>query len=158
MENLTRAFEHIEDNLKERSFPVDLSQESEEALFERLQSDFDKLLSGTFEPPLLQGYILSKSDGSPRPMAVPPFRDRVLQRAVSQVLTPILETMQSRHSYGFRPGRSRINARDAIQSAWREGYRWVYESDIDDFFDSVCWQRLTVRLRALWGMIRWWTP
>jgi CRISP-associated protein Cas1 len=54
-------------------------------------------------------------------------------------------------SFGYRPRRSRESARTAIQAAYREGYRWVYESDIDDFFDTVDWERLKTRLIALYG-------
>lgn len=147
--NLVSAFAHVESHSKQGAFSAD--EDASEGVFERLQTDVEDIYKGQFKSPSLQGFVINKSDGSPRPLAVPPFRDRVLQRAVAQVLTPPLESIQYQRSYGFRPGRSRITAKYAIQSAWREGYRWVYESDIDDFFDSVCWQRLAVRLRALWG-------
>lgn len=171
-ENLIAALEHIQSNRHDASaghsssqagawepgvpdlIPEgegDLAQADEEAMLERLQNDIAKLLKGRFKPPHLNGFIIEKADKSPRRLAVPPFRDRVLQRAVAQVLQPIVDVLQYQHSYGFRAGRSRIHASYAIQSAWREGYRWVYESDIEDFFDSVNWQRLEVRLRALWN-------
>ncbi len=57
-----------------------------------------------------------------RPLAVPPVHDRVLQRAVGQILTPALERLMYRHSHGYRPGRSRITARYNIQATWRAGY------------------------------------
>ncbi len=147
-DNLLAAFEHVDQSSTQSM----ANEEADEALLERLETDIERIYQGNFTAPDLQGFIIDKSDGNPRALAVPPFRDRVLQRAVAQILTPLLDSMQYQHSYGFRPGRSRITARYAIQSAWREGYRWVYESDIDDFFDSVCWQRLGIRLRALWGI------
>jgi group II intron reverse transcriptase/maturase/CRISPR-associated endonuclease Cas1 len=146
--NLAEAFAHVESNASHESWN---DQDDADVLFERLDKDIERLYEGSFKAPELHGIIVLKPDGSPRPLAVPPFRDRVLQRAVAQVLTPAFESVQYQHSYGFRPGRSRLTASYAIQSAWREGYRWVYESDINDFFDNVCWQRLAVRLRALWG-------
>lgn len=146
--NLLAAFEHIQSN----STQTDQKQDcDEDAFLERLQNDIDKLLTNRFNPPPLQGFVIDNPDNSTRPLAVPPFRDRVLQRAVAQVIQPVFDVLQYQHSYGFRTGRSRIDACYVIQSAWRDGYRWVYESDIEDFFDSVSWQRLEVRLRALWG-------
>ncbi len=123
----------------------------DEIPLERLQQALDKALLGSYHPPPLRGVVHANPDGSIRPLAVPPFIDRVLQRAVGQILTPALESCQYCHSYGYRAGRSRMNARDAVQSAIRQGYQWVYESDIDDFFDSVAYDRLDIRLRSLYG-------
>jgi group II intron reverse transcriptase/maturase/CRISPR-associated endonuclease Cas1 len=147
--NLLAAIEHIQNNARQagNQEPGD----DEDVIIERLQNDIGKLLDNRFTPPPLQGFIADNADNSTRALAVPPFRDRVLQRAVAQVIQPIVDTLHYQHSYGFRAGRSRLNAGYAIQAAWREGYRWVYESDIEDFFDSVLWQRLAVRLQALWG-------
>ncbi|MCB1639592.1 MAG: CRISPR-associated endonuclease Cas1, partial [Thiothrix sp.] len=69
--------------------------------------------------------------------------------AVQQVLSESLEPLMAEHSHGYRAGRSRITASRAIQSAWREGYRWVYEGDVRDFFDSVNRERLEERLQAI---------
>ncbi len=118
---------------------------------EALHADFAHLLAGDYQVPDLRGYLIPKRDGGLRPLAVPPYRDRVLQRAVHQVLAPAIECLFARGAHGFRPGRSRITASHAIQAAWRAGYRWVYESDVRDFFDSVDLRRLRERLHALLG-------
>lgn len=110
-----------------------------------------RLLAGRYEPPPLRGVIRRKSNGGLRPLAVPPLPDRVLQRAVAQALTPTLEPLFSDASYGYRPRRSRLSVRQAIQSAYQAGYRWVYESDVADFFDSADWFQLRNRLQALLG-------
>lgn len=82
-------------------------------------------------------------------MAVPPFWDRVAQRAVFQLLSEAIEPLLHRGSFGYRPRISRRQARHAIESAYAAGYRWVFESDIEDFFDSVDWQHVRHRLCAL---------
>lgn len=165
--NLHEAFRHIQSNCRRPATrhaeePLDdlqaadwLPPETDSAVadeipLERLCRALDQALGAAYRPPPLQGFVLPKANGGVRPLAVPKFFDRVLQRAVAQVLTPALEHLQYRHSYGFRPGRSRFQARDVIQRAYREGYRWVFESDIADFFDCVDWQRLEIRLRALY--------
>ena len=118
---------------------------------EDLHAAMEQLLDGTYLVPEMRGYLIPKSDGGVRPLAVPPLRDRVLQRALHQCLSPSIERLFARGSHGFRPGRSRMSAGDAIQAAWRAGYRWVYESDVRDFFDSVSLRRLRERLEALFG-------
>lgn len=118
---------------------------------ERLETLARQLEQGQYEPPRLQGVIRRKDNGGLRPLAVPPLPDRVLQRAVAQVLTPALEPLFSDASYGYRPRRSRLSVRQFIQQAYRDGYRWVYESDIANFFDTVDWTQLRNRLQALFG-------
>ncbi|MGH8610644.1 MAG: CRISPR-associated endonuclease Cas1 [Gammaproteobacteria bacterium] len=123
----------------------------DEHLSDRLQRLAQRLASSQYQTPPLRGVILDKPDGGLRPLAVPPFIDRVAQRAVIQVLSPGLEPLMYHGSFGYRPRRSRHTARQMIQAAYQQGYRWVYESDIDDFFDRVDWQRLGTRLRGLYG-------
>ncbi len=129
----------------------DWDDDPSEVPFERLVDDVNKLIAGRYSPPCLRGRLLPKCGGGVRALAIPPAYDRVLQRAVAQQLTPALDQLMYRHSYGYRRGRSRINARYAIQSAWRAGYRWVFESDIADFFGSVDLRRLRERLQAIYG-------
>ena len=110
------------------------------------------MLRGTYEIPPLREARIPKADGTDRVLAVPPFRDRVMQRAVAQVLGPALDALMYHGSFGFRRGRSRHQAARMIQRAYDEhGCRWVFEADVDDFFDSVAWGRLHTRLLALFG-------
>lgn len=164
-ENLTSAWRHVMSNTGDhplsgetdeiseigKEWQYGLEEEPSDAPLERLQRDVDKLISGKYLAPLLRGYLIPKRNNDVRPLAIPPVYDRVLQRALAQVLTPALEKLMYRHSHGYRPGRSRMTARYEIQAAWRAGYRWVYESDIEDFFDSVDLQRLRDRLTAIYG-------
>ncbi|WP_295387724.1 reverse transcriptase domain-containing protein [uncultured Thiodictyon sp.] len=97
----------------------------------------------------LRGWILQREGKAPRPLAVPPFAERIAQRAVLQILRTDFDPLLSAASYGYRRGISRQDARDRLQALYREGYEWVYEADIDDFFDSVSHARLETRLRSL---------
>lgn len=125
--------------------------DNEQNVVTMLQQRMEQLLHGRYNTPELRGAIIDKPNGGVRPLAIPPFWDSVLQRAVAQVLTPAFEKLMHERSYGYRPGRSRLHASMAVQKAWREGYRWVYESDIEDFFNSVDNHRLHTRLRCLLG-------
>ena len=125
------------------------STSGEDFPLSRLQSDIEKLLSGDYMTPALSGYLIPKKQGGVRALSIPPAYDRVLQRAVQQILNECLEPLMSVDSHGYRAGRSRITASQAISQAWREGYHWVYESDVRDFFNSVSLTRLKGRLNAI---------
>jgi hypothetical protein len=108
-----------------------------------------ELRTGTYRPPPLSGFLLRRDDGRLRPLAVPPVRDRIAQRAAAQALTPAIETLLEDCSYAYRKGFSRAGAARAIQRAWDDGFRVVLDADIAAFFDSVDLDRLLARLRAL---------
>lgn len=96
-----------------------------------------QLDSGTYRPqPVLQVSI-PKPGGGVRKLGVPTVMDRLIQQAISQVLTPIFDPHFSEMSFGFRPKRS---AHMAVQTARRhieEGYTRVVNVDLDRFFDRV---------------------
>ena len=114
-----------------------------------LASRLEALKRGQYVAPPAKACLLPKNDGGTRILAIPPFWDSVLQRAVAQQLTPSLDSLMHPSSFGYRRGRSRRAAAEAIQAARRQGYRWIYDADIEDFFGSVSHSRLHGRLLAL---------
>ncbi|WP_295435977.1 CRISPR-associated endonuclease Cas1 [uncultured Thiodictyon sp.] len=124
--------------------------DEEEQLADRLERLGNRLREADYQPPALAGVVFRERDGDLRGLAIPPFWDRVVQRALVQRIAPALESVFSAASHAYRPGHSRHTAGSAIQRAWRDGYRWVYEADIQGFFDNLDWQRLGERLRALY--------
>lgn len=139
-----------ETELWDTEYPDPPDPDVEFELADRLERLGNRLREGDYQPPALTGVVYREPDGDLRGLAIPPFWDRVVQRALVQRISPALETLFSTASHAYRPGHSRHTASAAIQRAWREGYRWVYEADIDDFFDSLDWSHLAQRLRALY--------
>jgi retron-type reverse transcriptase len=83
---------------------------------------------------------IPKGDGTEtRPIGVPTFEDKILQRAVAMVIGEVYEQELYDFSYGFRPGRSALQAVEAFQNAaWRMRGGWVVEVDIKKFLDPAC--------------------
>ena len=82
---------------------------------------------------------IPKGDGkTTRPIGIPTFEDKVLQRAVAMVLEAVYEQDFLDCSYGFRPGRSAHQALEALWQGMMEmGGGWVLEVDIRRFFDTL---------------------
>ena len=82
-----------------------------------LQSLIDRAKSGSYRAPPVRRVEIPKGGGKTRPIGVPTFEDKVLQRAVHMVLEPLYEQDFYDFSYGFRPGRSAHDALNAVRDA-----------------------------------------
>jgi group II intron reverse transcriptase/maturase len=80
---------------------------------------------------------IPKPDGSKRNLGIPSVKDRWLQQAVYQVLSPIFEEEFSNSSYGFRPGRRCEDAIIKGLELMNDGYDWLVDMDLSKFFDNV---------------------
>ena len=82
--------------------------------------------------------FIAKSDGQQRPLGIAALEDKILQRAVVEVLYAIYEEDFRGFSYGFRPGRGQHDALDALAVAiTRAKVNWIVDADIAKFFDST---------------------
>src|ERR1700757_2858258 len=97
----------------------------------------EQLLSGTYKPKPVKRVEIPKPDGGVRKLGIPTVLDRFIQQAVMQVLQRRWDRTFSEHSYGFRPGRSAHQAVAQAQQYIAEGYRWVVDFDLAQFFDRV---------------------
>jgi RNA-directed DNA polymerase len=103
-----------------------------------LQDLHERVHSGAYRArPSRRAYI-PKADGRLRPLGIATLEDKIVQRAVVEVLNAIYEVDFLGFSYGFRPGRSPHHALDALTvGIERKKVNWVLDADIRDFFTSL---------------------
>ncbi|MCF8382790.1 MAG: CRISPR-associated endonuclease Cas1 [Chlorobium sp.] len=107
------------------------------------------LLDGSYRPGPLLKLVMLKPDGRERTLLIPGVMDRVAQTAAAIVLNPIIEAELGSCTFAYRPGISRQGAAREIERLHREGYQWVLDADIRNFFDSVRHDLLFQRLAEL---------
>ncbi|MGM0553057.1 MAG: reverse transcriptase domain-containing protein, partial [Pseudomonadota bacterium] len=97
----------------------------------------EQLREGRYQPLPVRRVEIPKPGGGTRMLGIPSVRDRLIQQALHQILSPLFEETFSNHSYGFRPGRSAAQAVQRSREYVEEGRRWVVDADLEKFFDRV---------------------
>jgi RNA-directed DNA polymerase len=139
------AFKHVKANQGAAGVDGQSIQDFEARLADNLYKLWNRLSSGSYMPPPVRRVDIPKANGGTRPLGIPTVADRIAQEVVRRRLEPLVEPLFHADSYGYRPGRSAIDAiRAARQRCWR--YDWVLDLDIKGFFDSIDWVLL---LRAV---------
>ena len=113
-------------------------EQFEEDLKNNLYKLWNRLSSGSYFPPPVKRVEIDKRDGGTRPLGIPTVADRIAQSVVKAYLEPELEPHFHPDSYGYRPGKSALDAvGQARERCWRND--WVLDLDIRAFFDHASW-------------------
>ena len=107
----------------------------------------NKISDSNYQPAPYQQILIPKSKDKYRELKVPSVKDRIVQQALLNVLSPLIEPTFSVCSFAYRPNISYIQAVEKIAD-WRDmGYQWVLDADIKQYFDEIDRDRLLRELR-----------
>ena len=117
------------DHMPTKKLPEYVSEHKEEIC--------DLIRKRRYRPLPVKRVQIPKDDGSKRNLGIPAVKDRWIEQAVSQILTPLFEKEFSDNSYGFRPGRKAEQAVLKALEYMNDGYDWIVDLDLSKFFDNV---------------------
>ena len=146
-ENLNRAYKKVVANKGASGVDGVTVEELGDYIRENREKIVTSLRNRTYIPKPVRRVYIPKDNGKKRPLGIPTALDRTIQQAIAQPISDIYEGIFSDYSYGFRAGRS---CHDAIRQALEylnDGYEWVVDIDIEQFFDKVNHDKLIQILR-----------
>jgi RNA-directed DNA polymerase len=128
-------------------------EDFEKKLKKNLYKIWNRMSSGSYFPPPVRTVKIPKKNGGERKLGIPTVADRIAQQVVKARLEPEVEPLFHADSYGYRPGKSALDAvGQARERCWR--YDWVLDLDIRSFFDSLS-QDLLLRAVKKHAQERW---
>src|SRR5215210_8592987 len=135
--NVQKAFKQVAANKGAGGIDGMQTDELRDHLNANWQTLRDEIFEGNYRPQAVRKVEIPKPQGGTRMLGIPTVKDRLLQQAIAQWLSPKNEEGFSNHSYGFRPGRNAHQAVLQAQAYLNDGYEYVIELDLEKFFDKV---------------------
>ena len=145
-ENFVKAWKQVRGNKGSPGVDGKTIDETLDDLHKHWPTIREQLLRGTYKPQPVRRVEIPKPSGGVRKLGIPTVLDRLIQQAVLQVLQKRWDPTFSKHSFGFRPGRSAHQAVTQAQAYIAEGYQWVVDIDLEKFFDRVNHDLLMARV------------
>ena len=130
------AYQRVRANKGAAGVDAESIVDVEKDLNGNLYKIWNRMSSGSYFPPPVRAVVIPKDKGGQRVLGVPTVTDRVAQMVVKIYLEPKVEPIFHSDSYGYRPGKSAIEAVGrARERCW--SYDWVLDLDIKGFFDNI---------------------
>lgn len=130
-----RAYDRVSRNRGAMTPGVD-GQTFDGMTLARLDRLVERVADGRYRPRPVRRVYIPKGNGKMRPLGIPTADDRIVQEAARMILAAIYEPVFSKHSHGFRAGRSCHTALEEIRKTWT-GAKWLIEVDVRGFFDNI---------------------
>ena len=131
-----KAWKQVKANKGAAGVDTETIADFERNLKDNLYKIWNRMSSGSYFPPPVRAVAIPKKTGGERLLGIPAVSDRIAQMVVKMYLEPLVEPKFHEDSYGYRPGKSAIQAiKVTRQRCWR--YNWVLEFDIKGLFDNI---------------------
>ncbi|MDD4573582.1 MAG: group II intron reverse transcriptase/maturase [Sphaerochaeta sp.] len=136
-DNLTKAAKKVRLNDGVPGIDGILAKDASAYLLKSQEGIVSDIITRKYKPSPVRRVEIPKANGKKRLLGIPTVRDRIVQQALVQVLTPVFEPTFSPFSFGYRPNRSAEDAVRLAQLYMSEGYNQVVDLDLSKYFDTV---------------------
>lgn len=136
-DNMKLAYKRVKANKGASGVDGITIEEIDDYLKENWENIREKIRKRKYRPHPVRRVEIPKRDGGVRKLGVPTVVDRIIEQAIVQRLTPIVEPHFSEYSYGFRPNRRAQQAILKLLEYFNDGYTYVVDIDLEKFFDNV---------------------
>lgn len=136
-DNLELAYKSVDANKGAPGIDEMTTKELKQYFRKHHEEIIEQIKTRKYKPLPVKRVNIPKPDGGVRHLGIPTVTDRLIQQAITQVLSPIFDKDFSEYSYGFRPNRSAHMAVDKALEYMNKEYDWVVDIDLEKFFDKV---------------------
>lgn len=136
-ENMARAYKKVKANKGASGVDGISVDEIQEYLKENWQGIKERIKQRKYKPQPVLRVEIPKPNGGVRKLGIPSVVDRIIEQAIVQVITPIVEPHFNDNSYGFRPGRRAEQAIIELLEYLNDGCTYIVDIDLEKFFDNV---------------------
>lgn len=148
-ENMLLAYKRVKANKGAGGVDGITIEEVDKYLKENWEDIREKIRRRKYKPKPVKRVEIPKPNGGVRNLGIPTVVDRIIEQAIAQRLTPIVEPHFSEYSYGFRPGRRAQQAVIKLLEYFNDGYTYVVDIDLEKFFDNVPQDKLMTLVHKL---------
>ena len=135
--NMTLAYKKVKANKGASGIDGITVEEIDEYVKAHWVEIREQIRKRKYQPQPVRRVEIPKPNGGVRNLGIPNVIDRIIEQAITQVLTPIAEPHFSENSYGFRPGRRAQQAVIKLLEYLNDGYEYIVDIDLEKFFDNV---------------------
>lgn len=135
--NMNQAYKRVKSNKGSGGIDKMKVESLRDYLVTNKEELIQSIFGGSYRPNPVRRVEIPKENGKIRMLGIPTVIDRVVQQAITQILSPIYERQFSKNSYGFRPKRSAHQALNKCKDHITDGNKYAVDMDLEKFFDTV---------------------
>ena len=148
-ENMMTAYKKVKSNGGAGGIDGISTKDVRDYLVKNWSGIREQIRQRKYKPQPVRRVEIPKPNGGVRNLGIPNVIDRIIEQAVAQVLTPIVEPYFSEYSYGFRPNRCAQQAVIKLLEYFNDGYTYIVDIDLEKFFDNVHHDKLMTLVRNI---------